>query len=128
MAAEHLNAWSPAAVIAAHTALRDRLDAGVGAARITIHDAADAVLGTIVLEEPCGAVDAAGVLTFIQAVREEDAAAGTASYGTLRDGDGVAHRSLPCEAGTEPLAGKIVLNTLTIVAGSPIELVSATVG
>lgn len=126
MAAPYLGTWSPAAKIAAHEALLALLDAhATESASITIHDVDDVLLATIPLDKPSGAVNqSTGKFTLADAGREEDATAGAASYATLRDGAGDPHISLPCQAGTTPVAGKCVLNTLTIVAGAPVELVS----
>jgi hypothetical protein len=38
------------------------------------------------------------------------------------------HLALPAQAGTVAVSGKLVLNTLTVVAGGPVEVLSATVG
>ena len=131
MPAENLDTWSLAVKIATRAALRDLLDAHeTDPATITIHDASDVLLATIELGKPCAVInEGTGQMTFTQAAREEEApAGGTPSYASIRDGAGAAHRSLPCEVGSEPVAGKCVLNTGTIVAGGPVEIVSATIG
>lgn len=123
--------YSVAALVAAHTAFRDLLDSHATLpGLIKVRDAADVLLGTITLADPCGSVDGGtGQLTLAIAAREEAAdAAGTAAYGELCDGDGDVHLALPCQAGTEPVSGKLVLTTLTVVAGAPIEIDSATIG
>lgn len=130
MTAPYLDDWSPAVIVASNTALRTLLDAhATDPASITIHDAADVLLAEILLEKPCGSVDSeTGALLIVADGREEEApAGGTAAYATIRDGAGGAHRSVPCEAGTEPVAGKCVLNTTTIVQGGPVELVGMVV-
>lgn len=123
--------YSVAALVAAHTSFRDLIDShatlpGV----IRIRDAADVLLGTVVLTDPCGTVNGTtGQLTLSIAARDESADAGnTAAYGEICDGGGAVHLALPCQAGTAPVAGKLVLNTLTIMAGGPIEISSATIG
>lgn len=123
--------YSAAAKVAAHTAFRDLLDSHATLAGfVRIRDAADVLLGTVPLDDPCGTVDGGtGQLTLAFDGREESAdAGGTAAYGEICDGDGDVHLALPCQAGTAAVSGKLVLNTLTIVAGGPIEIVSATIG
>jgi len=53
---------------------------------------------------------------------------GMAAYGEICDSDGDVHLSLPAEAGGTAVSGKIVLNTLTIVAGGQVSVSSATIG
>ncbi|AUN95401.1 hypothetical protein [Pseudazoarcus pumilus] len=123
--------WSAAAIIAAHTAVRDLIDAHAtlpGA--VLVRDAADVLLGTITLTDPCGTVNGTtGQLAFDFDGREDDAdAGGTIAYVEFVDGDGTVHLALPAEAGTEAVSGKAVFNTLTVVAGAPIEMVAAVVG
>lgn len=125
--------YSSAALVAAHTAFRALLDAHATLpASVRIRDAADVLLGEIPLAKPSGTVNA-GTGQFIADVdpvpRDDGAAAGgLAAYAELCDGAGAVHLALPCQAGTEPVAGKVVLQTLTIVVGAPIELVSLTLG
>lgn len=129
MAAQYLNAWRPSAIIAANTALLADIDTGSGAARVTLHDAADVKLAEIPLTDPAGSVNATtGLLTLTPSGRDESAdASGTAFYASIRDGNGAVVRSLPCQAGSFAVPGACVLNTLAIVAGGPVELLSITV-
>lgn len=123
--------YSVAALVAAHTAFRDLLDSHATLpGLIRVRDASDVLLGTVTLTDPCGSVNGeTGQLTLSIAARDESADAnGTAAYGELCDGSGAVHLALPCQAGTAPVSGKLVLNTLTIVAGGPIEISSATIG
>lgn len=125
--------YSAAAKVAAHTAFRDLLDSHATVpAFLRLRTAADAVLGSISLAEPCGTVnETTGQLSFDvdPTPRDESAdAGGTAAYGEFCDGAGNVHLALPCEAGTVPVSGKIVMTTTTVVAGGPLELVGATVG
>lgn len=130
MAVPLVYTYSVAALVAAHTAFRDLIDAGTGAGFIRIRDASDVLLATIPLTDPCGTVDGTtGQLTLTPAGRDESAdATGTAAYAEYCDSDGVVHLSLPAQAGTVPVAGKLVMNTLSVVAGGPVEVLSATVG
>ena len=55
-------------------------------------------------------------------------ATGTAAYGEFCDSNGLVHLSLPAQAGGVAVTGKLVINALSIVAGGPVEVLSATVG
>jgi hypothetical protein len=122
--------YSPAALVAAHTAFKDLIDAGVAGGSIKIRDAADVLLATIPLTDPCGTVNGTtGQLTITPAGRDESAdASGTAAYGEFCDSTGAVYLSLPAQAGSSAVLGKLVINTLSIVAGGPVEVLSATVG
>jgi len=122
--------YSAAALVAAHTSFRDLLDAGVSNAEIAIRDSGDVLLAVITLDDPCGTVNGTtGQLTFTIFAREESApASGTAAYGEFRDSDGVVHLTLDAQQGTAPVSGAIVLNSLSIVLGGPVEVLSATIG
>jgi hypothetical protein len=122
--------FSAAALAAAHTSFKNLIDAGSAGGSIKIRDASDVLLATIPLTDPCGTIDNdTGQLTLTPAGRDESAdAAGTAAYGEYCDSDGVVHLSLPTQAGGAPVLGKLVINTLSIVAGGPVEVLSATVG
>ena len=122
--------YSPAALVAAHTSFQDLIDAGSAAGAIKIRDADDVLLATVPLTAPCGSVDAiTGRLTITPAGRAESAdATGIAAYGEFCDSEGAVHLSLPAQSGSSAEVGKLVINTLTIVAGGPVEVLSATVG
>lgn len=122
--------YSVAAKVAAITTFRDLIDTGVGAGSIKIRDAADVLLAVIPLADPCGSINGAtGQLTLAIAARDESAdASGTAAYGELCDVAGAVQLALPAQAGSAAVAGFLVLNTLTIVIGGPVEVLSATVG
>lgn len=122
--------YSAAALVAAHTAFRDLIDAGVSAGSIKIRDASDVLLAQIPLTDPCGTVNGTtGQLTLTADGRDESAdASGTAAYGEFCDSDGLVHLSLPAQAGTVAVSGKLVMNTLTVVASAPVEITSAVIG
>lgn len=122
--------YSAAALIAAHTSFRDLIDSGVGAGSVRIRSAADVLLAECPLNDPCGTVDGTtGQLTFSFNGRDESAnATGTAAYGEFCTSTGTVHLSLPAEAGSVAVSGKLVLNTLSILAGGPVEVISATIG
>jgi hypothetical protein len=122
--------YSVAALIAAHTALRDVIDGGAGAGFIRVRSAADVLLSQIPLTDPCGTVNGTtGRLTLTVAGRDESADAnGTAAYGEVCDSTGTVVLALPAQAGSAAVSGKLVLTTLTITAGAPVEILSATIG
>lgn len=130
MAVPSVATYSAAALVAAHTAFRDLIDAGTAGGSIKIRDAADVLLATIPLTDPCGTVNATtGQLTITPSGRDESAdATGTAAYAEFCDSNGVVYLSLPAQAGSAAVSGKIVINSLSIVAGGPVEVLSATVG
>lgn len=122
--------YSAAALVAAHTSFKTLIDAGSGAGSIKIRDSADVLLAQVPLSDPCGSVNGTtGQLTFSIAGPDTSAdATGTAAYGEFCDSDGLVHLSLPAQAGSTAVAGKLVLNTLSIVAGGPVAIISATIG
>lgn len=130
MPAPTVATYSPAALIAAHTSFRDLIDSGSGAGSIKIRSASDVLLTQIPLTDPCGTVNGTtGQLTITPSGRDESAdASGTAAYGEFCNSDGTVYLSLPAQAGTAAVSGYIVINTLTIVAGGPVEVLSAVIG
>jgi hypothetical protein len=130
MAVPSVATYSAAALVAAQTSLLGLIDAGTGPGYIAIRDAADVLLGTIVLDDPGGAVSGTtGQLTLDIDVQEDAAvASGTAAYCELCDSDDAVILALPTQAGTVAVSGKLVLNTLSIVEGGPVGILSATIG
>jgi hypothetical protein len=122
--------YSAAAKIAAHTAFLALLDAGSSNALIRIRDSADVLLAEIPLDDPAGVVNGTtGQLTLTIDGRDESAnASGTAAYGEFCDSAGLVHLALPTQQGSVAVSGKLVLNTLTIVATTPVEILSAVIG
>jgi hypothetical protein len=123
MAAQYLNSWNPLAIIDAHKALATLLGTGC---KLIIKDATDNELATIMLNPitPAQVNTDTGELQLTQLTREESANAGLASYGSLVTSGNVVYRSLTAQQGTAPVAGKCVLSSTTIIANSPVELVS----
>lgn len=121
--------YSAAALVAAHTSFKDLIDAGT-AGSIKIRDSSDVLLAQIPLSDPCGSVNGTtGQLTFSIAGPDSSAdASGTAAYGEFCASDGTVHLSLPAQAGSVAVSGKLVLNTLSIIAGGPVGIVTATIG
>ncbi|MCM2310294.1 MAG: hypothetical protein NDI84_02725 [Steroidobacteraceae bacterium] len=125
--------YDVASLIAAHTAFRDLIDSHATLpGSIKVRDAADGLLASANLADPCGTVDAGtGQLTFdvVPVIRDESAeAGGTIAYVEICDGAGAVRLSLPAQAGTVPVSGKAVFNTLTVTAGGPVEISSITIG
>ena len=105
------------------------IDAGASNGNIKIYDDADVLLATIPLDDPCGTVSAeTALLTFAIDGDETDATAGTAEYATVSDSDGTVHITMPVAEGSSAVSGYLVINSLTILDGATITVVSATVG
>ena len=130
MAVPTVATYSAAAKVAAHTAFRDLIDSGSGAGYVTIRSSADVLLSTIPLSDPCGTVNGTtGQLTFsIAGTDASPDATGTAAYGEICTSAGTVHLSLPTEVGTSAVAGKLVINTSSIVIGVPVQILSMTIG
>lgn len=122
--------YSVAALVAAHTALRDLVDSGPAAGFVRFRDADDVLLAQVPLADPCGTVNGTtGQLVFSVAGQDESADAnGEAAYAELCDSTGAAHLALPAQQGGAPVAGVVVMNTTTVLAGGPVAVFSATVG
>ena len=122
--------YSIAALVAAHTSFRDLIDIGAGAASIKIKSSTGTLLAEVLLDDPSGTVDEeTGQLTLDILGPDLDAdASGTAVIAEICDGDGEAHLSMPCKTGVQAEAGFCVLNTVSIVAGGTVEVVSAVIG
>ena len=122
--------YSAQAKIDAQTSFRDLLDSHATLpGKIRVKDESDTTLAEMTLADPCGTVDGAGQLTLTLPIGGTSADnSGTASYCELLDGDNDVHLSLPAEQGTAAVSGKIVMNTLTITSGGPVDIVSVTIG
>lgn len=130
MAVPSVATYAAAALVAAQTSFRDLLDSGSGAGFVRVRDAADVLLAQIPMNDPCGTVNGTtGQLTITFSGPDTSAdASGTAAYGELCNSSGTVYLSLPTQAGSSAVSGKLVLNTLTIVTGGPVEIVNATIG
>ena len=108
------------------TAVRDTIDAGVGAGKLEILDASDVLLAEIQLVEPCGSV-AGAVLTFDFDPDISDTAAnasGTAAKAQIKDGSGVAQVT-GLTVGTS--AADIILDSVAITAGQTVTITAGTI-
>jgi hypothetical protein len=124
MPAPSVATYSGAAKVAANTAFRDTLDSGSNAL-LRIRDASDVLLVSFTLSDPCGSVNGTtGVLTITAPSATNAAASGTAAYAELCTSGGTVHLSLPAQAGTSAVDGKVVINTLALVSGAPVSVVS----
>ena len=119
-----LDAW-----IAGYTALLGEINDGAGAPTVSIFDDEDTLLAEATINDATSAVsETTGDLT-LEILAQEDAApaSGTASYAQIRKGDATPVIQVPCQAGTVAVSGYCVLNTLSIVAGAPVEVLSVSI-
>lgn len=122
---------TPTLLIAAHNAVKTAIDAGGAAGSLSIYNASDLRLSVLPLTYPCGTVNGTtGTLTITFGARDEQAeASGTASYARLKTSAGVTLiDTIPCAAGSAPIADTCVLSSLTVVSGAPVEGTSFTIG
>lgn len=127
-------AYSIAAKIAAHTAVRDFIDSGGADASpgyMNIFDGNDICLTCIELAFPCGEINpTTAILTLYPVISTYEAYEnGVASYAQLCAGSNSAEcLRVPVSSGDAPLTGSFVLSTTSIVQGDVVSLVSATLG
>ena len=121
--------YSAQAKIDAHIAFLALIDSGT-AGSIKIYDNSDVLLVTFPLTDPGGTVNGTtGQLTLTPATTPVNAVAnGTAAYATFNNSAGTTHLSLPAQQSTVAVSGKIALNSLVIISGQPVDILSATVG
>lgn len=128
MPAPSVATYSAQAKIDAHTAFLALIDAGT-AGSIKIRNSADTLLCTVTLTDPAGTVNGTtGQLTLTQAAAGTAVATGTAAYAEICSSAGTVHLAIPAQQGTAAVSGKIVLNTLSIVSGGPVDILSCTIG
>ena len=129
MAVPTVPTYSIAALAAAHTAFKDLIDAGSGAGLAKIRNSAGTLLASITMADPCGAVSSGtGQLSLTLPLLVNAGATGTAAYAELCDSAGLVHLALPCAVGAAAVSGFFVLQTLALVAGAPVQVLSATIG
>lgn len=126
MPAPSAETFSTAAKVAAQTSLRDQFDSGSGPAVLEALSSADVVLLAVTLSDPSGTINSGtGVLTVTMPTATVNAAAtGAIAWGRIRDSNNNVHWSAPAAAGTSAVAGQLVVNTLSAVAGQPITVMS----
>lgn len=121
--------YAAAAKVAAHSSFRDLVDSGSGPGTLKIRNSADVLLATITLTDPCGTVNGTtGQLTLTAASSPNATVTGTAAYAELCNSTGTVYFSADTQAGSSAVAGKLVINTLALVAGTPVELMNGTIG
>ncbi len=123
--------YSSAAWVAAHTALLALIEDGASDPTLKLYDdSTPAVqLAEFIVDEATSTVNGTtGEITISIATQEDAAlAGGTADYLDICDGDGDVVYRLSCQQGASPVAGKCVMNSLTIIAGAPVDILSCTI-
>jgi len=121
--------FSNALNILAQTDVLAAIDAGSGDGVLKIYAENDTLLGTITLEGPAGTVHGTtGQLTITAPATASAAATATATWGEVEDSDGTSVMQAPVAAGASAVLGQIVINTVAVVTGADLELVSFTIG
>ena len=129
MPAPSVATYSATALVAAHTTFRDLIDTGSGNGTIKIRSSTDVLLATHPLLDPCGTVNGTtGQLTLSLGTRQNAVATGTAAYAEICDVAGAVHLALPTQLGSAAVSGRLVMNTLSVVSGAPVEILSAVIG
>ena len=122
--------YSVACWVAAHTAvLAEMLDDTTSEPKLKLYDSGPVKLAEFVIDDT-GSPDngSTGDITIAIATQEDAAlASGTAAYLDFCDGGGTVHYRLSCEQGTVAVAGKCVMNSLSIVAGAPVDILSVSI-
>ena len=122
-------AYSSALWIAAQGAALTLIKGGASDPTIKIRDSGDVLLATAVIDETGSTCSGTtGDISFAILTQEASAdASGTAAYAEICDGDGTVHATMDCAQGSSPVAGACVMNTLSIVMGAPVDVLSATI-
>jgi len=116
-------------LVAAQTVVKNAIDAGGAAGSIKFRSATDVLLAEEALAYPCGTVNGTtGQLVLSIPTNVNAVAAGTAAYAEICNSAGAVKLALPAQAGVSPVSGYVVLNSLSIVAGVAVSVVSATIG
>lgn len=112
--------------VAAQNSLLALIDAGSGPGKFKLRDASDVLLWSTSLTDPAGTVNGTtGVLTITFASGTVNAVAnGTVAYGEVTNDADAVLWSAPAQAGSTAVAGKVVVNTLSAVSGSPLNPLS----
>jgi hypothetical protein len=123
------SAYSLAAWVAAHDALLTVISTGTGTDQAAVFvDSSDTVLATVPLDLATSDVGVDGTLTLeIDGSPPNATATGTADRVIVQDKDGDPVLELDCKVGTVAEAGYMVMNTLSIVSGMPVDITSFTI-
>lgn len=121
--------YSLEAKIAANTALRDLIDAQAGNGKLHLMNEEDSIMATFELTKPCGTVNATtGKLvitaTGLAVIQFTD----TATHAALVDSNDDAHLTLPAQEGSEPVAGKVILDLSFLAHDGTVEIGSIEIG
>lgn len=106
------------------TIVLNAIDAGSGAGKLLLYDfGASTLLASVPFADPCGTVGS-GVLTFTAPIAGTGLASGIAQEGRIvTSADAIVATGLT--VGTS--GGDINLNTISITAGQPVTITSATI-
>jgi len=122
--------YSTATIISINTAVLDEItDNGSSGCTVKLYDSSDLLLSTVPLTDPPGTVGGAGQLT-LTASGPDTSAAETeyAAYCEIHDAVGTWITRMPCVLGADAVSERLVLNTLLIVAGAPVSILTLTIG
>jgi hypothetical protein len=105
------------------------LDDSTSEPKLKLYDSGPVKLAEFVIDDTGSSVAAGtGDITIAIATQEDAAlASGTAAYLDFCDGDDTVHYRLSCQQGTVAVAGKCVMNSLAIVAGAPVDILSVSI-
>lgn len=121
--------YSVAAWTAAHQGLLDLIATGSGTPVIRIVDSQLNVLAEATIDTTASFVnDQNGKLTI--AIGEQESASpigGTAFEARIYNKNNALVMKMPCQVGSSAVAGYCVMNTLTILAGAPLEILQVSV-
>ena len=123
--------YSLEAKIAANTALRDLIDAQAGNGKLHLMNEEDSIMATFELTKPCGTVNATTgklVITTTTGLAVVEYGGYEATHAALVDSDGYAHLTLPAQEGSEPVAGKVILDLTFLEHGGTVEIGSIEIG
>jgi hypothetical protein len=116
--------YSLGTAVALRETMLARITAGAADPTLAIYTAANTLLATVVIDPVASGIDPVTAdLTLVIATQEDASpASGTAAYGVILNGDGDPEARAPCQAGSTPVAGTIVINSLTLIEGAPFEV------
>ena len=123
--------YSLEAKIAANTALRDLIDAQAGNGKLHLMNEEDYIMATFELTKPCGTVNTTTgklVITTTTGLAVVEYGGYNATHAALVDSDEYAHLTLPAQEGSEPVAGKVILDLSFLAHGGTVEIGSIEIG
>lgn len=121
--------YNEATLTAINTELLAQIEAeGTSGCSIVLKDADDAVLATIPLADPPGQIEEDGILTLNPDGEDPSALEGTVAYAEVWDADDNWVVKVPAVESVSAVYGKVALNSLLILEGSTVSLVSFSIG